>query len=104
MNLVDDQDDLSLVGHTLILLVLSCSDSNVFQTIRIYHECEGRIEISVPRFTVWHHKPCRVMANGDPEGWIFLSHPGFYPTLDSFSCSPAKNPTFSCLERLPEVS
>ena len=24
--------------------------------IRIYHECEGRIEKSVSRITVWHHK------------------------------------------------
>ena len=58
----------------------------VSQIIRIYHECEGRIEKSVPTITLWHHKACRVLTNGDPEGWIF------YPTLtrimDSFSCSP----------------
>ena len=54
--------------------------------IRIYHECEGRIEKSVLRITVLHHGACRVMTNGDPEGRIF------YPTLtlkmDYFSCSP----------------
>ena len=54
-------------------------------TIRIYHECEGRIEKSVPRITVWHHETCRVMTNGDPEGRIFLSfsHPnnGFFLLL-----------------------
>ena len=44
------------------------------QTIRIYHECEGRIQKSVPRITDWHHKACRVMTNGDPEGRIFLSY------------------------------
>ena len=27
------------------------------------------------RITVWHHKACRVMTNGDPEGRIFLFHP-----------------------------
>ena len=43
--------------------------------LRIYHECEGRIEKFVPRITVWHHEACRVMTNGDPEGWIFLSYP-----------------------------
>ena len=43
--------------------------------INIYHECEGRIEKSVPRITFWHHEACRVMTNGVPEGWIFLSHP-----------------------------
>ena len=42
---------------------------------RIYHECEGRIEKSVPRIAVWHHKACRMISNGDPEGWIFLSYP-----------------------------
>ena len=43
--------------------------------IRIYHECEGRIEKSVPRIAVWHHEACRVMTNGDPERQIFLSYP-----------------------------
>ena len=45
------------------------------QNIRIYHECEGRIEKSVPRIAVWHHKACRVMTSGDPEGQSFLSYP-----------------------------
>ena len=43
------------------------------ENIRIYHECEGRIEKSVVRNTVWHHEVCRVMTNGDQEGQIFLS-------------------------------
>ena len=43
--------------------------------IRTYDECDGRIEKSVPRITVLHHEACRVMTNGDPEGWIFLSYP-----------------------------
>ena len=54
----------------------------ILENIRIYHECEGRIEKSVPRITVWHHEACQVMTNGDPEGRIFLSysHPnnGFF--------------------------
>ena len=29
--------------------------------IRIYHECEDRIEKSVTRITVWHKEACRVM-------------------------------------------
>ena len=37
-------------------------------------ECEGRIEKSIPRITVWHHEACQVMTNGDPEGQIFLSY------------------------------
>ena len=40
---------------------------------RIYHECEGRIEKSVPRIAVWHHEASRMMTNGDSEGGIFLS-------------------------------
>ena len=43
--------------------------------IRIYHECEGRIEKSVSRIAVWYHEACRVMTNGNPEGQIFLSYP-----------------------------
>ena len=35
------------------------------EIIRIYHECKGRIEKSVPRITVWQHKAFRVMTNGD---------------------------------------
>ena len=49
--------------------------------IRIYHECEGRIEKSVPRITPWHHEAIRLMTNGDPEGQIFQSYPhtnGFF--------------------------
>ena len=57
------------------------------KNIRIYHECEGRIEKSVPRITVWHHEACRVMTNCDPEGQIFLSYPhtniGFFFLLTS---------------------
>ena len=45
------------------------------QIIRIYHECEGRIEISVPRIALWHHMAYRVMTNSDPEELIFLSYP-----------------------------
>ena len=43
--------------------------------IRIYHECEDRIEIFVPGIAVRYHEACRVMTNGDPEGYIFLSYP-----------------------------
>ena len=47
----------------------------IYFILRIYHECEGRIEKSVPRFTDWHHEACRVNTNGDPKGQIFLSYP-----------------------------
>ena len=46
-----------------------------YKNISIYHGCEGRIEKSVPRINFLHHKACRVMTNGDPEGRIFLSYP-----------------------------
>ena len=57
-------------GH----MIYDC-DTSWSYTIRIYHEFEGRIEKSIPRIAVWHHKACPVMTNGDPEGWIFLSYP-----------------------------
>ena len=53
------------------------------QITRIYHGCEGRIEKSVPRITVWHYEACRVMTNCDPEGQISLTR-----IMDSSSCSP----------------
>ena len=37
--------------------------------------CEGGIDKSDPRITDWHQYACRVMADGDHEGRIFLSHP-----------------------------
>ena len=43
--------------------------------IRIYHEAKGGMEKSVMRITIWHHKACQVMTNGDRVGQIFLSHP-----------------------------
>ena len=33
------------------------------------------IEKSVPRITLWHHRACRVMTNGDPQGQILISQP-----------------------------
>ena len=40
------------------------------KNMRNFHGCEGRIEKSVPRITVWHHEAPRKMTNGDPEGRI----------------------------------
>ena len=59
--------------------------------IRIYQECEGRIEKSVLRIAIWHREACRVMANDDPEGRIFLSYlhmnNGFFFLLTTVSFS-----------------
>ena len=33
------------------------------------------MEKSVTCITVWHHEAWRVMTNGDPESWVFLSYP-----------------------------
>ena len=61
-----------------------------YEIIRIHHECEGGIEKSVPRITIWHHEACRVMTNGDPEGRIFITHPhtnnGFFFLLTIKYC------------------
>ena len=53
--------------------------------IRIYHECEGRIEKSVPKIAVWHNEACRVMTNGDPRDGLF--YPSLTRIMDYFSCS-----------------
>ena len=66
-------------------------------TIRIYHECEGRIEKSVRRITIWHHEACRVMTKGDPEGRIF------YPTLTRIMDSISRLPLFLFKNKLLEV-
>ena len=68
----------------------------VIYNIRIYHECEGGIEKSVLRITYWHPEACRVMANGDCEGWIFLSHSHtnnglFFLNTDKYSIFIFKN-------------
>ena len=55
--------------------VNSENPDEMLQNIRIYHECEGRIEKSVLRIIVWHHQACRVITNSDPEGRIFQSYP-----------------------------
>ena len=47
----------------------------VLINVRIYHECEGGIEKSVPRITDWHHEASQAMTIHDFEGWVFLSHP-----------------------------
>ena len=60
-------------ARCLVLCLNLYLSYNLCTNIRIYHECEGRIEKSVPRIAVWHHEACRVMTNGDPEGRIFLS-------------------------------
>ena len=49
---------------------------------RIYEECEGKIEKSVPRITVWHQEASQVMTNSDPEGGIF--YPNLIRIMDYF--------------------
>ena len=55
---------------------------------------------SVPRTTVWNHKACQVMTNGDPEEQIFLSHPrtkkGYFFLLTIKFC-------IFIFKKLPEV-
>ena len=67
------------VNEILVLTVyaqkLPLNANDDVSSSMVYHECEGRIEKSVQRIAVWHHEACRVMTNGDPEGWIFLSYP-----------------------------
>ena len=56
--------------------------------IRIYQECDGGIERSMPRITVWHHEACQVVIIGYPSGrFFFLSYPHTNNALSS--CSPS---------------
>ena len=58
--------------------------------IRIYNLFENGIEKFVTRIIVWHHEACRVMANGDAKGRIFLSNAhttnGFFSLLTIKFC------------------
>ena len=59
----------------LLLTTLQTGSMTQFNIIRTYHECEGRIEKSVPRIVIWHHEACWVMTNGYSEGRILLPYP-----------------------------
>ena len=82
----------------LFVFYLSLGLVRVCEIIRIHHECEGRIEKSVPsRITVWHHEACRVMTK------VILRDGFFYPNLteimDSFFLL---NTVFCFKNKLPE--
>ena len=66
---------------TLHLHRIICTSDGVWHGvhIRIYHECEGRIEKSVPRIDVWHHEWWQTVIH---EGQIFLSY--HHTNNDSF--------------------
>ena len=70
------------------------------ESIRIYHECEGRKEKSVPRIAVWHHEACRVMTKDDHEGRFF--YPALTRIMDSFSRSPLN--TSSYIENIKKTA
>ena len=93
------------------------------QIIRIFNGCEVRIENSVKRVTVRHHKACRVMLNSYPEWQNFQFAPNkhywffFLHTLSStivfrleyllFYQLYTEITTFSikkCLVRLPSTT
>ena len=48
----------------LISVVVFC---NFLEIIRILHECELRMNKSVPRDIVWHHEVHKEMLNSDPR-------------------------------------
>ena len=58
--------------ETFLLDFLFRASGSVYE---VSYPCEGGIEKSFRRITVCHHKACRVMTNGDPEGRIVQSHP-----------------------------
>ena len=83
-------------SHREIIALLSLTYKEIArllttENIRIYHECEGRIEKSVTRNAVWHHEACQVMTKVIPrDGFFYLT---LTRIMDSFSCSPL----FVCL-------
>ena len=67
-----------------VFVVLMCRDLiTTYSRMKV----SRRIYEDPPRITNWHHEACRVMTNGDGEGWIFLMSIGdprdgfFYPIL-----------------------
>ena len=80
-----------------IFCLLSCwtflkkCKSRCVINIRIHHECEGRIEKSVPSITNWHHKAYRVMTNGDREGCACINNSHFnlsWSKAKQINCPP----------------
>ena len=64
------------VSHVDAHIIEARSSSNILK-------CECDLKKYVCGITVWHHKACQVMTNGDPEGQIFLSEP--QQLMDYFS-------------------
>ena len=60
-------------------------------SMKIYHECEGEIEKSVPRIAVWHHEACQW------DGFFYLT---LTRIMDSFSCSRLKKGSQKFLNKL----
>ena len=69
---VSNSLDADQVGEELYKLHASILILILLFHIRIYRV--GRIEKSVLRIAVWHHKACGVMTNSDLEVRIFLSY------------------------------
>ena len=61
--------------------------------IRIHHECEGGIGISVPRIAIWHLEACWVMTNSDPQDGFFYPNPTLM--IDSYNIILKKKKTDS---------
>ena len=56
---------------------------------KIYHDCGGGIEKSVPRITDLVHKACRVMTNDDRMG------PVLRQIMDLFASQPLNSAFYS---------
>ena len=68
--------------HTLVICLSYTSFSLKCNIIRIFNGCEVRIENSVMRVTVRHHKACTAMPKSYLERWNFHftpnNHYGFF--------------------------
>ena len=87
---------MSLISDLIELLTLDLLVPEIYllvmDNIRIFHECEVRIEKSVRGSLLGITRLCRVMPNSDPEGQSFLSEPNNHERF--FSLHTLSSPAF----------
>ena len=49
-------------------------EANLENILRIYHECEGEIEKSIPRIIVWHREVFFFIPSSHTYWILFLAH------------------------------
>ena len=87
--------------HLLFLFFINmCAGTFRFDTIRISHACESRIEKPITRIAVRYQEACQMITNSDPKGQNL--YPIFRLLMNSCSCLPLNDP-FMLKRRLLEA-